>query len=140
MCCIYVSKLIWNVLQIVTCPYLSLFFLTSYIMRVFFILFFLCTVITHKRIYFLLERWHYKWKKISGCSHTGHSAYVATATELVGVKIDGLLPPNFCRFRKCKRKVPPPSLLSNDFEKSCFFSKFLVMIFFLFANKIFSTI
>ena len=36
----------------------------------------------------------------------------------------------FCRFRKCKRKVPPPSLLSNDFEKSWFFSKFLVMIFF----------
>ena len=28
----------------------------------------------------------------------------------------------FCRFRKCKRKVPPPSLLSNDFEKSCFSS------------------
>ena len=27
----------------------------------------------------------------------------------------------FCRFRKCKRKVPPPSLLSNDFEKSFFF-------------------
>ena len=36
----------------------------------------------------------------------------------------------FCRFRKCKRKVPPPSPLSNDFEKSCFFSKILVMIFF----------
>ena len=36
----------------------------------------------------------------------------------------------FCRFQKCKRKVPPPSLLSNDFEKSCFFSKKLVMIFF----------
>ena len=28
----------------------------------------------------------------------------------------------FCRFRKCKRKVPPPLLLSNDFEKSCFSS------------------
>ena len=28
----------------------------------------------------------------------------------------------FCRFRKCKRKVTPPSLLSNDFEKSCFSS------------------
>ena len=26
---------------------------------------------------------------------TSHSAYVATATESVGVKIDGLLPPNF---------------------------------------------
>ena len=26
---------------------------------------------------------------------TSHSAYVATATETVGVKIDGLLPPNF---------------------------------------------
>ena len=36
----------------------------------------------------------------------------------------------FCRFRKCKRKVPPPSPLSNDFEKSWFFSKFLEMIFF----------
>ena len=36
----------------------------------------------------------------------------------------------FCRFRKCKRKVPPPSPLSNDFEKSWGFSKFLVMIFF----------
>ena len=24
----------------------------------------------------------------------------------------------FCRFRICKRKVPPPSPLSNDFEKS----------------------
>ena len=35
----------------------------------------------------------------------------------------------FCRFRKCKRKVPPPSPLSNDFEKSCFFSKILVMFF-----------
>ena len=44
-----------------------------------------------------------------------------------------------CRFRKCKRKVPPPSLLSNDFERSWVFSKFLVMIFF-FANKIFSAI
>jgi hypothetical protein len=30
----------------------------------------------------------------------------------------------FCRFRKCKRKVPPPLLLSNDFEKSWFFSLF----------------
>ena len=36
----------------------------------------------------------------------------------------------FCRFRKCKRKVPPPFPLSNDFEKSFFFSKILVMIFF----------
>ena len=36
----------------------------------------------------------------------------------------------FCRFRKCKRKVPPPSLHSTDFEKSWFFSQFLVMIFF----------
>ena len=36
----------------------------------------------------------------------------------------------FCRFRKFKRKVPPPSLLSNDFEKSWVFSKILVMIFF----------
>ena len=42
----------------------------------------------------------------------------------------------FCRFRKCKRKVPPPSPLSNDFEKSWFFSKKLVMFVF-FANKIF---
>ena len=30
----------------------------------------------------------------------------------------------FCRFRICKWKVPPPSLLSNDFEKSCFFKIF----------------
>ena len=29
----------------------------------------------------------------------------------------------FCRFQKCKGKVPPPSSLSNDFEKSCFFFK-----------------
>ena len=36
----------------------------------------------------------------------------------------------FCRFQKCKRKVPPPSPLSNDFEKSWFFSKILVMFFF----------
>ena len=36
----------------------------------------------------------------------------------------------FCRFRKCKWKVPPPSLFSNDFEKSWSFSKFLGMIFF----------
>ena len=27
--------------------------------------------------------------------YTSHSAYVATATESDGVKIDGLLPPNF---------------------------------------------
>jgi hypothetical protein len=30
----------------------------------------------------------------------------------------------FCTFRKCKRKVPPPSILSNDFEKSWVFSLF----------------
>ena len=36
----------------------------------------------------------------------------------------------FCRFRKCKRKVPQPSPLSNDFEKKLLFSKILVMIFF----------
>ena len=36
----------------------------------------------------------------------------------------------FCRFRKCKQKVPPPALLSNDFEKSWFFSKILVNFFF----------
>ena len=30
----------------------------------------------------------------------------------------------FCRFRKCKRKDPPPSPLSNDFEKSWGFSLF----------------
>ena len=29
------------------------------------------------------------------CTSTSHSAYVATATESDGVKIDGLLPPNF---------------------------------------------
>ena len=38
----------------------------------------------------------------------------------------------FCRFRKCKRKVPPSSPLSNDFEKSWFFSKILGMFFFFF--------
>ena len=32
----------------------------------------------------------------------------------------------FCRFRKCNRKVPPPSPLSNDFKKD-FFSKILVI-------------
>ena len=37
----------------------------------------------------------------------------------------------FCRFRKRKRKVPPPSLLSNDFEKSCFSSA-------IFSNDFFS--
>ena len=31
----------------------------------------------------------------SVCMYTSHSAYVATETELVGAKIDGLLPPNF---------------------------------------------
>ena len=36
----------------------------------------------------------------------------------------------FCRFRKCKWKVPPPSPLSNDFEKSWFFSKNLVTFLF----------
>ena len=29
------------------------------------------------------------------CYNTSHSAYVATVTESDGVKIDGLLPPNF---------------------------------------------
>ena len=43
----------------------------------------------------------------------------------------------FCRFRKCKRKVPPPSPLSNDFEKSCFFSKILVMFYFFSLIKFF---
>ena len=38
---------------------------------------------------------------------------------------------NFCTFRKCKRIVPPPSLLSNDFEKSCFSSA-------IFSNDFFS--
>ena len=36
-----------------------------------------------------------------------------------------------CRFRKCKQKVPPPSLLSNNFEKSCFSSA-------IFSNDFFS--
>ena len=36
----------------------------------------------------------------------------------------------FCRFQKCKRKVPPPSPLSTDFEKSWIFSKILVTFFF----------
>ena len=43
----------------------------------------------------------------------------------------------FCRFRKCKRKVPPPSPLSNDFEKSWFFSKILVTFYFFSLTKIF---
>ena len=37
----------------------------------------------------------------------------------------------FCRFRKCKQKVPPPSPLSNDFEKSWVFFK-------IFSNDFFS--
>ena len=36
----------------------------------------------------------------------------------------------FCRFRKCKQKVPPPSPLSTDFQKSWIFSKILVTFFF----------
>ena len=36
----------------------------------------------------------------------------------------------FCRFQKRKRKVPPPSLLCINFEKSWFFSKILVTFFF----------
>ena len=43
----------------------------------------------------------------------------------------------FCRFRKCERKVPPPSPLSNDFEKSWFFSKILVTFFFSSLTKFF---
>ena len=31
----------------------------------------------------------------ASCNRTSHSAYVATETELVVAKIDGLLPPNF---------------------------------------------
>ena len=34
-------------------------------------------------------------KRENECRLTGHSAYVATATESDGAKIDGLLPPNF---------------------------------------------
>ena len=30
------------------------------------------------------------------------------------------------RFQKCKRKVPPPSPFTKDFEKNCFFSKNLI--------------
>ena len=55
---------------------------------------------------------------VNNSENTSHSANVATSTEWCGVKIDGLLPPNFCRFQKYKRKVPPPSLLNN--EKSPF--------------------
>ena len=66
-----------------------------------------------------------KVKKLAlNSQFTSHSAYVAGATESVGVKIDGLLPPIFCSFRKCKQKVPRPSLLINDFEKSRFFQNF----------------
>ena len=43
----------------------------------------------------------------------------------------------FCRFRKCKRKVPPPALLRNDFEKSWIFSKILGMFFFFSLIKFF---
>ena len=43
----------------------------------------------------------------------------------------------FCRFRKCKRKVPPPSPLRNDCEKSWFFSKILGMILFFSLIKFF---
>jgi hypothetical protein len=32
----------------------------------------------------------------------------------------------FCRFQKCKRKVPPPSPLSNDFEKNWVFLLFFL--------------
>ena len=35
-----------------------------------------------------------------------------------------------CKFQKCKRRVPPPPLLYNDFEKSFFFSKILTNVFF----------
>ena len=34
-------------------------------------------------------------EKIHELPSTSHSAYVATETELVRAKIDGLLPPNF---------------------------------------------
>ena len=61
---------------------------------------------------------------------TSHSAYVATETDSNG-SMD-YYHQFFCRFRKCKRKVPPPSPLSNDFEKSWFFSKILVTFFFFF--------
>ena len=42
----------------------------------------------------------YNGKEVEGisrskCKNTSHSAYVATETELVVAKIDGLLPPNF---------------------------------------------
>ena len=40
-----------------------------------------------------------------------HSAYVATLTKLDRVKIDGFYIQIYCRFQKCNRKIPPPSLL-----------------------------
>ena len=43
----------------------------------------------------------------------------------------------FYRFLKCKRKVPPPSPLRNDCEKSWFFSKILGMILFFSLIKFF---
>ena len=46
----------------------------------------------------------------------------------------------FCRFQKCKRKLPPPALPCNDFEKSWFFFKNFSNVFFFFANKNFSTV
>ena len=44
-----------------------------------------------------------------GVLFTSHSAYVAMPTKSHGVKIQIL-----SRFQKCKRKVPPPSLLNNE--------------------------
>ena len=35
------------------------------------------------------------WSRVCCYDVTSHSAYVATATKSDGVKIDGLLPPNF---------------------------------------------
>ena len=45
---------------------------------------------TFSRLQFKISDPGVRWRHI-----TSHSAYVATETELVGAKIDGLLPPNF---------------------------------------------
>ena len=56
------------------------------------------------------KQWQQNYGFIWWCTGTSHSAYVAISTELHGVKIDRFLYPNLCRFQKCKRKVPLPSL------------------------------
>ena len=75
---------------------------------------------------------------LRGARITSHSAFAATETKLYAAKMMDYYHQIFCRFRKCKRKFPPPSPLSNDFEKRFFFKLFSNDFFF--ANKIFSAI